>query len=45
MMLACCREWGQPLTWWTDMDPADRALVVADHRLRARERSREAQRG
>lgn len=45
MMLAVCREWGQPLSWWTDMDAADRALVVADYRLRARERAREAGRG
>jgi hypothetical protein len=39
-MLAVCRDWGQPLSWWAALDPADRALVVADYRMRQREATR-----
>lgn len=39
-MLAVCRDWGRDLEWWAAMSQDDRALVVADYRLRTREAAR-----
>lgn len=39
-MLAICRDWGHDLEWWAGMAADDRALVVADYRIRAREAAR-----
>jgi hypothetical protein len=38
--LAICREHGQPLSWWLELDTADQAVYLADQRLRVQEAGR-----
>ena len=42
-ILTICREYGEDLAWWEDLEVGLQHLYLADYRIRVREHNRRAE--